>query len=196
MNDNEIRDDSNQRNTYRATSNLNTAIENPQININSAVGVNIKSVDSVNVIDDANFSNFENNDSFHSFQDNQSFDVNSNSSFQKVQTDLREQNLLSNGSFGTEQNNSHFMPTDSKSNVGSSVEESSKVNSEYVATSFDEQVNYEPAIQEKKKHGVSFKITREFKVMLFIVFILFVFILIVPYIYDFFKDIQLGLAAR
>ena len=42
MNDNNLNNNSNKVNTYRATSNLNTAIENPQINVNSATGINIK----------------------------------------------------------------------------------------------------------------------------------------------------------
>ena len=44
MNDNNlgfnIKDD-----TYRATSNLNTAIENPEVSINNAMGVNLEDVD-------------------------------------------------------------------------------------------------------------------------------------------------------
>ena len=49
MNDNDLKNNTQENNTYHATSNLNTAIENPQINMNSAVGVNIKSVASDNI---------------------------------------------------------------------------------------------------------------------------------------------------
>ena len=50
MNDNDLRNGfdnngSNNDNTYRATTNLNTAIENPNVNINSVMGVNIQDVE-------------------------------------------------------------------------------------------------------------------------------------------------------
>lgn len=192
MNNNDIRFDRDDKNTYHATSNLNTAIENPQININSVVGVNIKNVDSTNPMNDVYSSNLGNDNAFHSFQNDQSFDIpNSNNNFQGLQNGLEENLVVNNNQvnstqnqFETNQDSSHFVPTN---NFNS--ETSSGVN--YVATTGNDQVIYEPTMKEKKKRGVTFKVTRELKVMLFIVLILFVFILIVPYIYDFFKELQL-----
>ena len=45
MNDNDLKNSSTSNNVYKATTNLNTALENPQVNINSAVGVNIQGID-------------------------------------------------------------------------------------------------------------------------------------------------------
>lgn len=55
MNDNDFNNEQAKYNTYRATTNLNTAIENPQMNMNSAVGVNIKNLNS------NDYSSFSNN---------------------------------------------------------------------------------------------------------------------------------------
>ena len=219
--DNDIRFDENEKNTYRAVSNLNTAIENPQINMNSVVGVNIKSVDSTNPINDVYSSNLkldstnpingvyssnlQTNDSYHSFQMNEM--IESDQQHQQLQGNLENGMLVNNNdslnevqkqfNSETSQFNSTFIPTDFNTESGLSSESSLNsesmvdIDSSYVATSFNEQVNYEPVMQEMKKKGVTFKVTREFKVMLFIVFILFIFILVVPYIYDFFKELQL-----
>ena len=42
MNDNNFNGDDTKVNPYKATSNLNTALENPQINVNSVTGINVK----------------------------------------------------------------------------------------------------------------------------------------------------------
>ena len=62
MNDNEIKYTQDDKNVYRATSNLNTAIENPQVNINSAVGVNIKNA---NYSNDSYSSNIVNSNDYN-----------------------------------------------------------------------------------------------------------------------------------
>ena len=67
MNDNDLKNNTQENNTYHATSNLNTAIENPQINMNSAVGVNIKSVASDNIAN-SNFVESQ-NDHYYNFDE-------------------------------------------------------------------------------------------------------------------------------
>ena len=47
MNDNELQNN-NSTSIYKATRNLNTEIENPEININSAVGINIQDLNENN----------------------------------------------------------------------------------------------------------------------------------------------------
>lgn len=195
MNDKEMVNDNSQINTYRATTNLNTAIENPQINMNSAVGVNIKNVDSNNLAT-TNFSNdtllnnqfnndygsLGNNHVDNSFNFSQNVDYQANTSIQKSVSSFdntdRSTSYVDNSNYtgNTNQfinnNETHFVPT----NDGVS--------------------SYEPTLEEKKRPSSGIKISRELKILFFIVFILFIFILLMPYIYDFFKKLQLVLTTR
>lgn len=162
MNDNDLMNDGAKvDSTYRATTNLNTAIENPQINMNSAVGINIKDVGPNNLANDR-FSN-----------DNM---VNTSFSNNIVSTDIN--NTYDQTSYTTE--NQFITNTTS---VGGNY-------SQDVTPSFHEEVSYEPTMEEKKEKNNRFVIPRDFKIMLFIVFILFIFILVMPYIYDFFRNFQ------
>lgn len=211
MNGNNMRLDGHQKNTYRATSNLNTAIENPQINMNSAVDVNIKnvnSVDNTNKIYSSNLSDvgsFSNNQSFENKDfilnensvSNQSFDVySSNLDYNRsIDSFSDDSSNWSNNSQGVteglvDSQTNNFQGDLTDNNSGSKfISDSFSSNS---VVSKDDRVVYEPTMNEKKKHpNEKFKISQEFRVMIFIVFILFIFILVVPYIYDFFKDLQL-----
>lgn len=180
MNDNDLGKNSQSKSTYRATTNLNTAIENPQINMNSAVGVNIKNVASNNDID----INSTVDNSYSNFNESQSFDYNTqfnqiqNNSIMDFKNNLDDQNSFLNKSVENMES-VQYVPT------------YSEVSSDVTSTSNNGEVVYAPTLEEKKRHDKKFKVPREFKVMLFIVFILLIFILLVPYIYDFFKQLQL-----
>lgn len=213
MNDNKTNFEENGKNVYRATSNLNTAIENPQINMNSAVGVNIKDVDSSNFANDGTFSGEENYNMPNALDNNISNDFNNhdsnmvanNSSFEESKMKDNDFNFqdnlgqnLSNNYTSPQINNSSFIKNDdSSSSVDSNTfRDNFNTETNYVATSGNEHVVYEPTMKEKKKRSVSFTITRELKVILFIIFILLIFILVIPYIYDFFKELQLVITTR
>lgn len=159
MNDNDLRNDIKSENTYHATTNLNTAIENPQVNINSAMGVNIQNTDNGMV------SNLNNND----FLETNQFSEDNN-----IQNYVDNQN---------QENNLQFIPNEDNKQSFSSSDDSSFTS--------NGQVSYEPIFQEKKKPSTGIVVSRELKVMIFIVFVLFLFILVIPYIYDFFKGLQL-----
>lgn len=154
MNDNNLNNNSNKVNTYRATSNLNTAIENPQINVNSATGINIKNSNN-NYYADAKQtdSKFLNNDIPN-------------------RTETNIDNYLNND------NNNDF-------------------NSNYQPTTNN--YSYEPVMQKKKRandNPISNLIhSKEFKTLIFIIFILVLFILIMPYIYDFFRNLKMSMTA-
>ena len=50
---------------------------------------------------------------------------------------------------------------------------------------------YEPVMEQNKNSNGKITIPREFQIALFIIFILLIFIALMPYIYDFFKDLEL-----
>ena len=156
MNDNNLNNNSNNNgtNTYRATSNLNTAIENPQINVNSATGVNMQ---------DLGYNNYANSDN----------NLNNNSQFL-------------NNSYNNQGEVNNF-----DDNITSPVNDNPISNQNVNDSSY----TYEPVMQEKKvkKENVisSLLHSKEFKVIIFIVFILCLFLLVMPYIYDFFRNLKI-----
>ncbi len=175
MNDNEmVNDGVRVDNTYRATTNLNTAIENPQINMNSAVGVNIKDVGANNMANDR----FSNDNMVNPDFSNQAISVNINNTVEQTNS---SDNVMANSSSSYGMGNQFITNTPS-------VDGYSNQN---VTPSFHEEVSYEPTMEEKKEKSHKLVISRDLKITLFIVFILFVFVLIMPYIYDFFKNLQL-----
>ena len=90
MNENELFNNS--TNSYKATRNLNTEIENPQMNINSAVGLNIQAIPETNI---------QNNDTIDKY-----FDVNLNHPNQQPtpNNDFQNSNSYNNTNF----NNQNF----------------------------------------------------------------------------------------
>jgi len=183
MNDNELNNNSSNVNTYRAMSNLNTAIENPQINMNSAMGVNIKDVNN-----SSSFGINSNGMPTQSFENNQFVQMNNGNDnlgmgMNPVGGEVQDFNSNIDSSFIASTGENQFIPT----NVGNVQIE------EPVATSVAEpQVMYQPVMEQKKKKSNGITIPKELMVMLFIVFILFVFILVMPYFYDFFRELQMG----
>lgn len=160
MNENNLDNNSNNNdtNTYRATSNLNTAIENPQINVNSATGVNMQ---------DLGYNNYANNNN----------------------------NLNNNSQFLNNSYNNQGEVNDYSDNITSPVNDS--FNSNQSQSENDGSYTYEPVMQEKKvkKENVisSLLHSKEFKAIIFIVFILCLFLLVMPYIYDFFRNLKMSI---
>lgn len=163
MNDNNLNNNdlnNNKVNTYHATSNLNTAIENPQINVSSATGVNIK---------DSGYNNYAENN------------INNNTNF------LNNNFNQSNNNIDSSNNDisSKYVPTNNDSNYNSY----SNYNTE--------NYSYQPVMKEKKENNAlsSTIHSKEFKIMIFIVFILVLFLLLMPYIYDFFRELSMSMTA-
>ncbi len=153
MNENEM-NNGNGQNTYHATTNLNVDIENPQMQVNSAVGMNIQnSRPSTSASANSSYPDYHASSNFDSGNyENQSFNQDMNS-------------FSNNHSIDANVYSSEVQPT---------------------------HVEYKPIITEQKKRK-SFQIPGEVKVTAFIIFILLIFVLLIPYIYDFFKGLQLSL---
>lgn len=154
MNDNNLNNNSNKVNTYRATSNLNTAIENPQINVNSATGINIK---------------------------------NSNNNYYADAKQTDSKFLNNDIPNSTETNIDNYLNNDNNNNFNSNYQTPTN------------NYSYEPVMQKKKRandNPISNLIhSKEFKTLIFIIFILVLFILIMPYIYDFFRNLKMSMTA-
>lgn len=224
MNENELNDNSN-KNVYRATTNLNVDMENPQIHINSAVDMNIRNTDNGNSYDSSYSHNyggsFDNRGDFYKdYSDNTGGQIGLNSNYQPnlnqgndhtYLTDQNYSNRLSNASLNSvnstftnvdyEVSNNKINQADSSiisnANVTNNFipnQVSSPENIEsYVSNNTESNIEYQPTMEEKKEKR-NFQIPNEVKVMGFIVFILMIFLLLMPYIYDFFKGLQLALS--
>lgn len=169
--DDVVQDDSCNMDAYRSISNLNTAIENPQLNINSATKVNIKD-NNRTVIDDVEFVN----SSVSAVDDN--YGMNTGSRFMNA-------SYVADKSFAPEADviNPEF---------NSITAESSSQPSE---NNIGEGYSYKAVMVEDKNSSenvVSNLIhSKEFKIFILIIFILIVFLLLMPYIYDYIMDLTL-----
>ena len=185
MNDNDyINNTQPSNNTYRATRNLNTEIENPEININSAVGINIQdSFDNTNISNPDsinNYLNFNNNNGFtqpevdNNYQNNSYYpnDYNNNYNMQNNHQETNNSTFINNTKIKEEQEPNHTISFNNKTEEPKS--------------------QYKPLLKQKKKKE-SIAIPSELKVTMFIVFLLLLFIVVMPYIFDFVKQIELSL---
>lgn len=152
----------NTSNVYHATTNLNTAIENPTINMGSATGVNIE---------DNNLNNIQ------SEQNN----IILNAPNPNIQQPNPNNNFIGNQS---------TIDNTTTSQTPNFSDYSSEYETNFYDTNDNNQYySYEPIIQEKKNNAnkkLNITQTKEAKLMVFIILILLIFILIIPYIYDFF----------
>ena len=199
MNENEIKNKNN--NTYRATTNLNIDMENPQIHINSAVGMNIKEPSQTQ-----NFSQEYSSPSNTGYDDfykdysnvpSQAQNNNSNNSQTNPSDGYGVNHNFSNMNSNNQWMNSEI--TENAANLENKNYQNTQfianqdLNNNYVPTNdYSSEVHYEPTMEEKKRRE-RFTIPTEVKVTGFIVFILLIFVLLMPYIYDFFKNLQLSL---
>ncbi|MBR3162215.1 MAG: hypothetical protein IKF19_05745 [Bacilli bacterium] len=156
-----MNDNINENNTrYKATTNLNTAIENPQINVNNATDVNVQDLGYNNYVAQNNNTNDEfisNNYSTSTNNDMPETNLNQN-----IDSNLNDTNYISNNNYNISNNNSY---------------------------------SYEPTIEEKKVDNENFIShllhSKEFKALIFILLILCLFLLLMPYIYDFIRELKL-----
>ena len=149
-NENQVNKSNSSVGVYKATANLNTAMENPNIDVSSATSVNIQDNQSYNN------SAFNGNISYeNSFNVNNTVNVNNDN----IVNDI----VINSNSV-------------SKDNIGSSD-------------------NYEPVYEKKEVESTSSKgkifKSRELKLVIFITFSLFIFILLLPYLFDLFNKLVL-----
>ena len=143
-------------NTYHATTNLNTAIENPEINMGSVTGINIADNNNIN---NNNNSKIQNNNSLDNLNvnpkaPNQNYQINNNQLQTPNFSDYSSE--YETNFYNTNDDNQHYsyepIIQEKKNNASS--------NSNIIHS-------------------------KEAKLMVFILLILIIFLLIIPYIYDF-----------
>ncbi len=152
---------------YRVSNNFNTVNSNNIANFqNSSSEKNILE-NQKNIIDNNTNNNVTTNSNFSNFNTNDAKFINNSSD-----------NLNNNSSFS---NTSNYVPPSVDNIVSDNT------------TKYDTNVsyNYVPTYSTKKSKKSTFKLTNENLVFIVIVVILFVFILIMPSIYDFIREIKM-----
>lgn len=167
MNDNNL----NNNVKYKATSNLNTAIENPEINVNNATDVNVQGLENNNYF--LNNNQEEDNELINNYNEN--IDNNLN-------------NINSNS------NQEDYNNYATNNNIANDTNAEKNIENNYI-TNNNTNYTYEPTLSKKKIGKENFVSnllhSQEFKALIFIVLILCIFLLVMPYIYDFIKGISL-----
>ena len=190
--------DNSSNNTYRASTNLNMAIENPDVNINSIMGVNIQNVDTNNSQSNVNYNQssnnleqgFINNDVNNQVYNNSQSFINNNNFSQN--SEVINNNTVDMNNNTNDQYQAQFIMGDGtnlNSNVNSNINFVSEDNSSST-DNVDSNVKYKPTIEAKKKPGSGVEVAKEVKAMFVIVIILSLFIFGMPYIYDFFRNMN------
>lgn len=218
MNNEEVFNVDSNANVYHASSNLNTAMENPNVNIGNATDINIKdplevsnnnSLESNNNINNNYEQEVQSNDEVLSYQSN-TFQEDVNTPYNDnvyypddtQNNDVNDNNHQNNSSesivskFAGYTNLSsriNFQPdgfiTD---NIDTSSQEVNFNNSEVNEVSNHQEVIQNVSVEDNnKKRNNKIVISKELRNLIVIVIVLVLFISVMPYIYDFFKDLQL-----
>ena len=196
MNDNDIRNN-NDNNVYRATTNLNTAIENPDVNINSATDVNMVSAS----VYDNNF-NIQDNGMVINNVPIQQVDIMNNVVNQDL--NLNSSAIVNNESvvdYGNV-NNNQFIPNMGSNidmqqvDINNNIDNNNIDNNNMDTYQVDENAKYEPIMPTKKKPKRVSVLSNEVKAMMIIIFILLAVVYVIPYIYDFFRGMDLVITNR
>lgn len=148
------------KNVYRATSNMNTALETPNVDIDSITGINIDNVYDgldTDVMQNQNYG--LNNSGDDSFQSN----------------DIADNTINSDNNY----NNNDFIPKEISGITNDSLVSNNEL---VVENKQNEKVVYEFTGEFKKKPNNGFDVWDELKVMLLIVGILLLIMFIFPYI--------------
>ncbi len=199
MNENNLNTNNEPRNTYRATTNLNIDMENPQMHMNSAIGMNIKDISQNSNFSPSLDDSFNSQGDFYKDYSNQPplnqgsyhANLNQNNNFNQQNSNFKEDNLYQNQSINS--TDSYNQPSYQENSFIPANDSSMSANSYVPTSSYSTGIEYEPTMEERKEKK-EFKIPVEVKITGFIVFLLLLFVLIMPYIYDFFKNLQLSLS--
>lgn len=175
MNDNELNFQKND-NVYQATTNLNTAIENPNVDIDSATNINIE-----NNLNSMIYSNNLNTVEDNNYNTNV-VDMNNNFNSNVVSNDALEQSsnqnlFVNNGNFNVENNQSNI---DFGTDI---IIQNNKTSNK---------VSYQPTIKKKNKPSSGLVVPNEVKAMVVIIVILLMALFVIPYVYDIVKGLSLG----
>ena len=205
MNNNELTNNQSNNAVYHATSNLNTAIENPSVNINSAMGVNVQGVEDNNLSNNGNsnlnsvngYSNYQgiNSPLDNNLSNNGNSNLNGVDGYSNYQADNQYGNYLNNTNMGYINQGNQFV-NGSFSDVGNQNDfqniNQSFNSSDTTNNMVNNSVSYEPVMEKNKKSGTKkIVLSREVKYTIFVVFVLVIFVMMMPYVYDFFKKLQL-----
>ena len=164
---------------YKATRNLNTAIENPEMNVNGITTVNIQDISSNNNKNENEKINLEN------------LNI-SNNTIENNTNKIEPQNII------PETNDEEIAKEETKI-LSKFLNQSQKKISE---TEINDIKNYEenkkptqymPVLEEKKEDNKDSKIPSELLVLGLVVLILLIVVIVIPYIYDFIQNIILNM---
>lgn len=195
MNNNELKVNNNETDVYQTTPNFNTAIENPNININGVMDVNIE-----NIEEDHNYMQSLGNNGAVVSQNfnamNQNVNIVDYSNINNNQ--IGGQSLNIDGNSGVVTTNMEQIPLENVA-VNNSVTDMAinNVNSNQINNTNDNnnisnvsvKDSYRPVLDKKKKPAtVSFRVSKEVITTVIIIVILLLFISCMPYIYDFFHN--------
>jgi len=165
-------------NVYRATSNLNTALENPDVTVENTMEINIQDLD--------------NND--QSYVGNKDFIINNNydsilleNNISNDINNVSNDNVVSNINNVSNDNVVSNINNVSNDNVVSNI---NNVSSDNVVSNVDN-VSYKPTMKPKKKPATGIKLAKEVKAMMIIILFLLIVVFVIPYVYDYFKEMNL-----
>ena len=174
-----MNDNNSNNNTYRATRNLNTALEAPEYKADDTLDVNIKDVDNNNYVRDEIINSDKVNNNIKKASNEEII--------KKSVDDSSEYNLSSD-------NENTFISVDiAKGGNVSDYDTSTIDNDDSVAlmTGNDEQKStYTPTSSERKKKE-PFSVPNELKLLILIIIVLLVFVFFMPKVYSIFKKIEL-----
>lgn len=180
---------------YHATSNLNTAIGNPNINVNDPMNVNIQNgslnqnnlnqtIPPVDLLKPE--SQFSGNSAVQNIagQVSETQNPTSNTSINNV-TNLNQSSNFSNTSNQiSQQPNLNYQPDVTEQYIPNQNVQNDQV---YRTTTY---ISTQPSTGRKKKKMVKLSFSPETKVALVIALILFIFIMVMPSLYDFIRNIR------
>ena len=175
-----MNDNNSNNNTYRATRNLNTALESPEYRADDTLDVNIKDVDN---------NNYVRNEIIKSDKVYENKEQNLSNNEKSLEEEIIKKNIDDSSA-----NNNTFISSDivkgrSIDNYDSFADDDNGLVS--LVTDSDERKSiYTPTSPERKKKE-PFSVTSELKLLIVIIIILLVFIFFMPKVYSFFKEIEL-----
>ncbi len=170
---------------YHATGNLNTAIGNPNINVNDPMHVNIQNGSNNNVTSVPPVDLLKPENQVSNTNGQASVNINNNSN--NVINNNGQVNTSNGVNQGEQLNgttNTSYQPDVTEQYVPNQELQSDNV---YKTTTY---ISTQPSINQKKKKTVKLSLSPETKIAMVIALILFIFIMVMPTIYDFIRSIR------
>lgn len=190
-------------NVYRAMPNMNTAIENPDVDLTGVMDVNIKDVNNDFGVNNSNSQiNIGNSIINHEIQmaneyNNQETMHQSNIYMNSVDQSNNINNNFNNNQVNLEpvvnQNVSFMEDVDKKVDPNLGVQENVNISNNNIVTQVNEsnvKEVYKPTFKSKTKPKKGLVIPKELVVLIVIVGILLLFLFVMPYIYEFFRNLN------